>query len=55
MGLVSKSISNRLNDASRQRFFSGITAALKDAIMTDKVPITSFIAWSLLDNFFLFF
>ena len=52
MGLVSKSISNRL---SRQRFFSGVTAALKDAIIMDKVPITSFIAWSLLDNFFLSF
>jgi beta-glucosidase len=44
------SIANRVNDSSRQRFFAGITASLRDAIITDNTPITSFIAWSLLDN-----
>jgi beta-glucosidase len=44
------SIANRVNDVDRQQFFAGITAAMRDAIVIDQTPITSFVAWSLLDN-----
>lgn len=44
------SIANRVNDVDRQNFFAGITSALHDAVLIDQTPITSFIAWSLLDN-----
>ena len=44
------SISNRVNDIDRQNFFAGISSAVRDAVVIDKTPITSFIAWSLLDN-----
>lgn len=44
------SIATRVNDVDREKFFSGITDALRDAVLIDNTPITSFIAWSLLDN-----
>jgi beta-glucosidase len=45
-----QSVSDRVNDNDREAFFRGILASLKDAIEIDKTPVTSFIAWSLLDN-----
>ena len=44
------SVAARVNDVDRTNFFTGITEALKDAILVDQTPITSFLAWSLLDN-----
>jgi beta-glucosidase/6-phospho-beta-glucosidase/beta-galactosidase len=43
-------VKERTTDPDRTAFFDGITASLQDAILIDKTPITSFIAWSLLDN-----
>ena len=45
-----ESIQSRVNDVDRQTFFAGITDSLRDAIVVDKTPITSFTAWALLDN-----
>ncbi|KAJ2986357.1 hypothetical protein HDV02_006759 [Globomyces sp. JEL0801] len=40
-----------VRDTFRVNFFEGITKHLYDAISIDKLPVTSFIAWSLVDNF----
>ena len=43
--------SEALHDASRVAYFQGQLAALRDAIVLDGVPVKSYFAWSLMDNF----
>ncbi|KAJ3364094.1 hypothetical protein HDU91_002718 [Kappamyces sp. JEL0680] len=48
---LAMTLSQVVSDSFRQTFFDGITAALSDAILVDKLPIKTFLAWSLMDNF----
>ncbi|KAL7415189.1 glycoside hydrolase family 1 protein [Mrakia frigida] len=40
-----------VHDASRVQYFQGQLAALRDAVVIDKIPVHSYFAWSMLDNF----
>lgn len=39
-----------VNDTYRSDFFKGIYESLSLAVLSDKLPIISFLGWSLLDN-----
>lgn len=39
------------DDTSRMQYFEGQLAALRDAMVIDKVPVKSYFGWSFLDNF----
>ncbi|KAG2003281.1 beta-glucosidase [Coprinopsis cinerea AmutBmut pab1-1] len=44
-------VEEAIHDKDRVEYFRGYTQALLEAINIDKVPVKSYFAWSLLDNF----